>query len=382
MTSSSETITHTDQRVSSAVASHTLEKPTVEIIHPRSISGPILDRWHQLRSQSPAVFDSPYFDPEFTKAVARVRDDVRIAIAEVDDRVVGILPFQEVRPGHAVPVGGLLNDWHGILGKRSGEILEQMLKAANLKSFKFHAMDNSEGLPKKYVFNEYKAHHLDLSEGWDAYRKWVFKHSSTVKRQGQKTRAMEREIGKVRFELDCDCPMLLEKIIELKRSKYQNSNTFDILGVQWASDLLRELHQVREPNFRGLLSILWAGDEFIGGHIGLLTNDVLHYWFPVYDPQYHKYSPGTQMLMYSAEEACNLGIRKLDLGYGDDSYKFKFCNASEPVAFGLANFSPASRMLQYQRYRLRRQLKQIPMKPYAKRVLRKVFPQFGGWNFR
>lgn len=380
MNSTSKSISHHIE-LSQATVVQDVEQASIEIIHPRSISGSILERWNQLRAQS-TVFNSPYFDPEFTKAVARVRDDVRIAIAEIDDRVIGILPFQEFRPGHAVPVGGLLNDWHGIVGKQSPEILERMLKAANLKSFKFHAMDNSQGLDKKYIFKEYGAHYLDLSEGWEAYRKWVFKHSSTVKRQGQKTRAMAREIGEVRFELDCDCPVLLEKVIDMKRRKYQNSNTFDILGVPWASELLRELHRVQEPNFRGLLSVLWAGDEFIGGHIGLITNDVLHYWFPVYDPRYHRYSPGTQMLLHSAEQACHLGVRKLDLGYGDDSYKFKFCNAEEPVAFGLANFNTSARMLQRQRYRLRHKLKEIPMKPFAKRILRAVFPQFGGWNFR
>lgn len=353
----------------------------IQVITPQSLSGPILTRWNHLRAQN-KVYNSPYFDPQFTKAVGRVRDDVRIAVAEVDDQIVSILPFQENRRGHAVPVGGMLNDWHGLLGRRSPEILEQMLKAAGLSSFKFHAIDNSTDAMKKYTFREFDAHYLDLSEGWEAYRKWVCKHSSTIKRQGQKTRALEREVGKIRFEFECDNTNILERLIELKRARYQNSNTFDILGVNWAADLVRELHSVRQPNFRGILSVLWAGDVLIGTHFGLLTDDILHYWFPVYDPKYHKYSPGTEMLMLSAKFACDAGCKKLDLGYGDDRYKFKFCNASEPVAFGMANFSPLARMVEYQKYRFRNQLKQIPMKPLVKKWLRKYYPDFGGWNFR
>ena len=353
----------------------------IQVVEPASLSGAILEDWNRIR-KSKSVFASPYFDVEFTKAVGRVRDDVRIAIAESDGTIVGILPFQENRPGHAVPVGGMLNDWHGVMGNQSPEVLEKILKSANLSSFKFHAIDNSNADLKKFYFREFEAHHLDLSEGWEAYRKWAFKNSSTIKRQGQKTRGLGREIGEVRFEFESEDPVLLERLIELKRTRYQNSNTFDILGVPWASELLREIHRIREPNFRGVLSVLWAGDELIGCHFGMLTDGILHYWFPVYDPKYHRYSPGTEMLMRSAECACNLGIKKLDLGYGDDDYKFKFCNAHEPVAFGLANFNSFSRMIAKQRYTFRNQLKQIPMKPLAKRILRKLYPRFGGWNFR
>jgi CelD/BcsL family acetyltransferase involved in cellulose biosynthesis len=381
MNSSTDTINAEDEHAAAMSAPDmTQSLAKIQILTPQSLSGPILERWQQLRAQS-SVYTSPYFDAEFTKAVARVRDDVRIAVAEVNEQIIAILPFQENSRGHAVPAGGLLNDWHGILGKRSPELFERMLKAAGLSSYKFHAIDNSTRSLKKYSFREFDSHYLDISEGWEAYRKWVFKHSSTVKRQGQKTRALGREVGEIRFEFDCENPVVLERLIELKRKRYQNSNTFDILGVQWAADLLRDLHQVRQPKFQGLLSVLWAGDELVGCHFGLLTDDVLHYWFPVYDPKFHKYSPGTEMLMRSAEEACNRGCRKLDLGYGDDRYKFKFCNATEPVAFGMVNFSPITRMIELQKYRMRNQLKQIPMKPFVKKMLRKYYPGFGGWNF-
>ena len=384
MNSSTESINNTTARdVASANKPVALSPSatTIQVITPESLSGQILERWSQLRTQS-SVYCSPYFDPEFTKAVARVRDDVRIAVAEVDDQIIAVLPFQANERGDAVPVGGRLNDWHGILGKHSREMLEQILKAAGLNSFKFHAVDNSTRAWKKFNFREFQSHYLDLSEGWESYRKWVFKHSSTVKRQGQKTRALEREVGKIRFEFDCQDQVALERLIELKRARYTNANTFDIMGVPWVSELIRDLHDVRQENFQGLLSVMWAGDELVGAHFGLLTNDVLHYWFPVYDPKFHKYSPGTEMLMRSAEQACDRGAKKLDLGYGDDQYKFKFCNASEPVAFGVANFSPLQRMIQYRKHRFRNQLKQIPLKPLFKKWLRKYYPNFGGWNFR
>jgi CelD/BcsL family acetyltransferase involved in cellulose biosynthesis len=353
----------------------------IKVVKAEELCGSLLEEWDRLRSGT-SVYQSPYFDAEFVKAASRVRDDVRIAIALEEDEIVSFLPIQQNSRGRAVPAGGLLNDWHGILGKSSVGILKAMLKEIGVRSYKYHAMDNAESDFSKFHFEEYQSHFLDLSAGWEAYKKWAFKNSSTIKRQGQKSRGLQRDFGDVRFEFEADSPELLERLIELKRSKYQRSNTFDILGVPWAAELLREIHKIRKPNFRGLLSTYWAGDELVGAHFGMLTDRVLHYWFPVYDPRFQRYSPGTEMLMQAAEHACKIGVKKLDLGYGDDAYKFKFCNAHEPVAFGMVNFNQVSHQMARQQYLLRNQLKDIPMKPMVKRALRSVFPRFGGWNFR
>ena len=186
----------------------------------------------------------------------------------------------------------------------------------------------------------------------------------------------------IRDRFDCERTEVLESLIALKRNRYQRSNTFDILSVGWAADLLRELHNVRLPEFQGMLSAYWAGDKLIGAHFGMLTGDTLHYWFPVYDKAYQRYSPGTELLLQSAEHASERGVTKLDLGYGDDDYKFKFCNAGDKVSCGVIDFNPVTQNLERARFVVRKQLKQLPMKPTAKRLLRKVFPGFGKWNFR
>ena len=150
---------------------------------------------------------------------------------------------------------------------------------------------------------------------------------------------MIREIGEPRFEFDCVSTEALEKLIDLKRKRYQRGKTFDILSVEWAANLLRQLHHTNGQNFQGILSALWVGDKMIAGHFGMLSNHVMHYWFPAYDIKYAKYSPGTQMIMNVAEHAAKLGIDKVDFGYGDDPYKFKFCNGRETVSCGQFRFN-------------------------------------------
>ena len=114
----------------------------------------------------------------------------------------------------------------------------------------------------------------------------------------------------------------------------------------------------------------------------MMTDDILHYWFPVFDPSFSKYSPGTELLIRVAQTACSNGISKIDLGYGDDAYKFKFCNGRESLSCGKVVFGRMAFLLAKQRYEIRQRLKNIPMKPLAKSVLRGMYPRFGQWNFK
>ncbi len=356
----------------------------IDYINAQELCGNIAERWIHLRGQNPHL-SSPYFDIEFTKAVDRVRNDVEIAVIKNDSGVIiAFLPYQRVGSHHAEPVGGRLNDVHGIIGNLSDQMdcMTQVMHKSKLKSFGFHAAKNTDPNMEKFQFKELDSHHIDLTKGWEAYRKFVRKHSSTVRRQGQKTRALEREIGPIRFEYDCQDLMILERLIEMKRAKYQRSKTFDILSVNWAAELLREISTVDRPGFKGLLSALWAGDELIACHFGMLTDDILHYWFPIFDPAFSKYSPGTELLLRVSEKAAETGISKVDLGYGDDEYKFKFCNGTEKVTCGRLTSSRLRFRMAKHRYQIRQRLKGIPMKPLAKSVLRGVFPGFGQWNFK
>ena len=340
-----------------------------------------LETW--IRFHRYPSFQSPYFHPEFTKAVSQIRDDVHIAvISNKSGETLGFFPFQHTR-GFAEPVGGRLNDFHGVVGHRKFRPnVRALLRELGLHSFKFHALVNDHLAFDQFAYRKLGSHRIDLSKGFAAYQQWVCQHSSTVKRQPQKTRALEREVGPLRFEFDCRDPQVLEKLIELKRSKYQRTKTFDILSVEWAANTLREVFAVQKPDFQGRLSVLWAGDQLVACHFGMVNQDVLHYWFPVYDQQYNKYSPGTILLLESCKKTADNGIEAVELGYGDDAYKFKFVNSRSTVISGFVSKSTTREMLNRLRFEARLLSKQIPFKQHVKKMLRRVYPGFGGWNFR
>src|ERR1700730_19289886 len=69
------------------------------------------DRWREWQQSNPALM-SPYFRPEFTRAVASVRSDVFVAVIEDAE---GFFPFQRDRFGIGRPVGARMSDYHGVI---------------------------------------------------------------------------------------------------------------------------------------------------------------------------------------------------------------------------------------------------------------------------
>lgn len=82
------------------------------------------------------------------------------------------------------------------------------------------------------------------------------------------------------------------------------------------------------------MSALYFGDKLVAGHIGMRTSEVWHYWFPAYDFEYSHHSPGTILLLEMIGNAASDGMRQIDLGKGDSTYKQRFSNTAVPLAEG------------------------------------------------
>ena len=70
-----------------------------------------------------------------------------------------------------------------------------------------------------------------------------------------------------------------------------------------------------------MLSGLYAGDHLVAAHFGLRSDGVLHWWFPVYDPDLARFGPGWLLLRQLVLAGPDLGVTRIDLGRGDDEYK-------------------------------------------------------------
>ena len=106
--------------------------------------------------------------------------------------------------------------------------------------------------------------------------------------------------------------------------------------------------------------MLSAGERTVALFFGLIAYESLSSWFPTYDRELSRYSPGRMMWHPLAEEAARRGITRLDLGYGQDQYKFGLANASYPVVGGAVWASRSERAARGIYRRLHRRATGLP----------------------
>lgn len=292
--------------------------------------------WKGLQSQR-ADFASPYFSTDFLSAVSAVTASARVLIIENAGRPVGFLPHHRRVGGLGTPIGSHLCDIHGLVANDLPDLdVQALMRAADLAVLPWrHAPIGQPALGAGRV-----CHHafyiVDLAQGLSAYEasRKVFAKSAMRAIRVRREKA-EKDIGPVshRFwELD---PARLKRLMDWKTEQFRATRQPNIFAHAWVKDLLHTLHSERTGALKGQLSCLYFGEELAAAHFGLRTRDVLHYWFPGYDPKFSELSPGNILLNMMIEAAAGEGCRAVHLGPGEYRYKLEFANASIPVTSGI-----------------------------------------------
>ena len=304
---------------------------------------------------------SPFFAPEFSKAVDQVLGNVSVAFLGNGEETA-FLPFQRRKyfPAIADKVGGHLSDFFGIIGASKKCFDErEILVATGLSVICFdhwartqcpipsERISESQGI--KVVIEAPETYFADL-------RKKDRKFVNEVER-------LERQVsesnGQVRFEWhSSQADIELERLVDEKRKQYQQSGAIDALSSDWSRNLLRELLTTRSDDFEAIMSTLYCGDSWLASHFGLRYGSVLHVWFPVYNADFRRFGPGHMLLFKIIAHGLSSGIREFDFGVGLASYKKKYGGSTYFVAKGnlearnLTSF--AHKVAQSIRWRLQR----------------------------
>jgi CelD/BcsL family acetyltransferase involved in cellulose biosynthesis len=307
------------------------------IIDATSLDPSLRAAWRNLRAGNPALA-SPYFAPEFTEAVASVTRSARLLVAEDNGRVAAILPLQHRAVGLYGPIGGPLNDLHGLIAG-NGAALDpaNLLEAAGIPMMALvHSPVGPASLGARFG-NTHAFHVLSLTGGYQAYeaRREPFAKSAfrAIRTRTEKAR---KHYGTITHKFDDRSSATLEKLIAWKRDQYRETHQTSIFDIPWVRELTDRLHTSRDPELRGQLSSLYFGDELVAAHFGLRTRDTLHYWFPGYEPKAAELSPGNILLRMMAEDAAAAECQALHLGAGDYRYKHEFADVNFPVTDGIA----------------------------------------------
>jgi len=343
----------------------------VTVIRGSQLSGDVKHWWEQAQAAN-ADLGSPYFCPEFTMAVARVRNDVFVGVVHEGAEIVAVLPFQRNWWGAGRPVGGPVCDFHGVIAGSDVALDARWL--ARACGVRFWDFPNTLVSQKTFVASQVEvadSPYMDLSRGFEAYSEERRTAGSyQVRESHRKSRKLGREVGPLRFDYDVRDPSVMQTLLSWKSKQYQATGKPDGLQGGWVRDLLELIRETRSASFSGVVSALYAGDQLVAAHFGMQSRQVLHWWYPAYDAGFGSYSPGLILCLELAREAAARNVTRIDLGYGDERYKLGFISGSTPVAKVTVDATFAARTLRSGWQGARDLVKSTPLAAPARQALR------------
>lgn len=293
------------------------------------------ERWRALRAASEAP-RNPFMEPEFTEAVGRVRPGARVAVVYEGPEPAGFLPYERGPLGQGRAVGLGVSDAQGAI-LRPGLDLETgaLLKACSVSSFAFDNLEAEQRLFVRYAAEEHATYVIDVEKGYETYESVLRTQSPKfLKTTLAKERKLRRQAGELRFVFDERDPTALRTLMAWKSAQYRRTGRRDRFAQEWITRLVGRLARTRAPECSGTLSVLYAGERPVAAHFGLRSASVLACWFPAYDPEFAKFSPGLVLHLRMAEAAAAAGVGMLDLGRGTAAYKDALKTGELPVYEG------------------------------------------------
>ncbi|MBN1396295.1 MAG: GNAT family N-acetyltransferase [Pirellulales bacterium] len=318
----------------------------VKLLAADKLSADQLAAWTEIQRCEPAL-DSPYFRPEFTRAVAAVRDDVEVGVLEQGGEPVGFFPFQRGSGGAALPVGGKMSDFHGLIARKDLHWQpSELLRGCRLSAWRFDHLIASQAPLRPYQWRVAPSPYIDLSRGWEAYRNELLSaNPAWMKQMERKRRQAERRIGPLRVELDCDDPAVFNRMLKWKEEKYLQTGATNVLAFDWTAALLERTRAAKGEGFSGVTSALYMGDMLAAVLFSIRSYGVLHSWFSAYCPDLHRFSPGILAWLEFSRAYAEIGVRRIDLGKGPEEYKVRLMSGGIDVAEGALDLRPLARFL-------------------------------------
>ncbi len=319
---------------------------TIEVITPGELSAADKAAWTRLRASNPALY-SPYFHPDYTALIGRLRDDAHIAIVYEGETPIAFFPYQGPRPGKsgfARPIGAPMTDYHGVIAAPQADIdYGDMLRRAGIGAFHYSALiDPGDDLAPHPSATD-MATMMDISKGAEAWRDARdSSYRRSLKSHRRRIRKAEEEIGLRRFEFQSRDRAAFDQLITWKKQKFTETGKYDVLSADWTLNLLEHLWTSTDK-LRCDMQVLYFGDRIAAIDLGLSDGPVFHSWIVAYDGDLQNYAPGIQLLEGLIDNAAGLGYSRIDLGAGTDGYKRHYASEEINVKSGfIAVHGPAA----------------------------------------
>lgn len=308
---------------------------------PNQLTNDEIQSWESILLEN-GNLSSPFFSYYFALAALLSGRDIQVCILYSDHKPVAFIPFQysnslNRKLGIAERVGNNLNDYFGVIAMEGFKITpDQLLHFCKLNYFGFshlHEKQINFGLVgESPIPSPIVNFSIDDSQLNSKQRR---KKNHFTKETERRLERASNELGVIKFEFSShNIEKELSRCIEHKREQYKRTNSPDPLKEIHEQKFLSILAGYKYDSCRGVLSTLYAGDTWLASHFGLINNNEMHYWFPVYNHDYLEYSAGRILIVKMIETAKQQGLKLFDFGAGSSQMKRKFSNDEISVLKG------------------------------------------------
>ncbi len=339
----------------------------IEVIKPSELDAGQKELWQSWQAAD-EDFSSPYFHPQWAAHVGAVRKDVRIGVfLDGAGREKGFLPFQRPSRHCALPAGGPLCDYQGVIAApRSHFNAMDILAALDVGRFDFANLLVKQSPFAPFARHVHVSHIIDMGKGHEAYITERREHgSSESKRARKRARKMAREQGALRLVVGDAEQNSFDRLIAWKTEQYHRTGQPDIFLRPWARDLVNNIFASRDADFGGVLFSLYAGDRLVALNFCLRAGPVLHCWFIAHDPAFSHYSPGLILFEEILAHMEGMGCHTLDLGAGDYRFKRNLANTVRPLCGGFVGGKALSAQIRRMEYAVRWFCEALPLGPLS-----------------
>jgi CelD/BcsL family acetyltransferase involved in cellulose biosynthesis len=289
--------------------------------------------------------DSAFYSSAWARACAAAGFDVRVTLARGEGgELVGAFAFQKCSGiagliGLGERPGGAMSDYFApIIAQPDTAKLspQDMFGASGLSRIDLsHVPARATGRGEDLIADESGP----VTRMGDGFETWWERFGEEKKSRatdlGRRTRKIEREYGDLRLVLDAvKTADLLDSVIDEKRRQYSARGASDVFDIAANRALLHALLQEDDPRCQLVISTLHAGETWAASHIGLRCHSVLHYWFPVYNEDLKRSSPGRLLILEMLRAMPDAGLDLLDYGLGEGRTKLEFSNGLRPFVKG------------------------------------------------
>ena len=294
----------------------------ISVVCPGELGPAEVAAWQDMQRRDPAL-GNPFLSPEFSVAIGRFRPGARVAVLSDGPSVTGFFPFEKRRLGVGVPIGAGLTDCQGLVHARGFEWnARDLLRGCGVSAFYFDHLAQEQRPFGNWIAATAPSPVIDLTDGFAAYRdKLATKSPQFLKDLARRGRKLSREAGPLRHVADSRDPAALRALMAWKSDQYRRTGRTDRFARPWIVGLINDLFEASGRHFSGRLSVLYAGDNPVAAHFGLRSGHHLAHWFPAYDPELGKCSPGLIQHVRMIEDSAPTGITLIDMGKGEKRYK-------------------------------------------------------------